>query len=36
MKENLVFSEVFFFYLQQNHLVYGCKVDSVNFNNKKY
>ena len=26
----------FFFYLQQNHLVYGCKVDSFTFNKKKY
>ena len=26
----------FFFYLQQNHLVYECKVDSFNFDNKKY
>ena len=25
----------FFFYLQQNHLVYDCKVDSFTFNNKK-
>ena len=25
----------FFFYLQQNHLVYECKVDSFIFNNKK-
>ena len=25
-----------FFYLQQNHLVYECKVDSFTFNNKKY
>ena len=25
----------FFFYLQQNHLVYESKVDSFNFNNKK-
>ena len=25
----------FFFYLQQNHLVYECKVDSLNFDNKK-
>ena len=25
----------FFFYLQQNHLVYECKVDSFNFDNKK-
>ena len=28
------FSE-FFFYLQQNHLVYECKVDSFIFDNKK-
>ena len=34
MKENLVFSEVFF-YLQKNHLVYECKVNSFIFNNKK-
>ena len=26
---------VFFFYRQQNHLVYQCKVDSFTFNNKK-
>ena len=25
----------FFFYLQQNHLFYECKVDSFTFNNKK-
>ena len=25
----------FFFYLQQNHLVYECKVDSFTFDNKK-
>ena len=25
----------FFFYFQQNHLVYECKVDSFTFNNKK-
>ena len=25
----------FFFYLQQNHLVYECKVDSFTFNNEK-
>ena len=25
----------FFFYLQQSHLVYECKVDSFNFDNKK-
>ena len=35
MKEDLVFLEVFFFYLQQNHLVYECKVDSFISNNKK-
>ena len=35
MKEDLVFSEVFFFYLQQNHLVYECKVNSFIFDNKK-
>ena len=26
----------FFFYLQQNHLVYDCKIYSFNFDNKKY
>ena len=25
----------FFIYLQQNHLVYECKVDSFTFDNKK-
>ena len=25
----------FFYYLQQSHLVYECKIDSFNFNNKK-
>ena len=25
----------FFFYLQQSHLVYQCKIDSFNFDNKK-
>ena len=25
----------FFFYLQQSHVVYECKIDSCNFNNKK-
>ena len=35
MKGNLVFSEVFFFYLQKNHLVYECKVNSFIFDNKK-
>ena len=34
MKEDLVLIEVFFFYLQQNHLVYECKVGSFIFNNK--
>ena len=33
MKEDLVLIEAFF-YLQQNHLVYECKVDSFIFNNK--
>ena len=33
MKEDLVLTEVFF-YLQQNHLVYECKVGSFIFNNK--
>ena len=36
MKENLVFSEVFFFYLQKNHLVYECKVGSFILIIKKY
>ena len=26
----------FFFYLQKNHLIYECKVNSFIFNNKKY
>ena len=26
----------FLFYLQKNHLVYECKVNSFTFNNKKY
>ena len=34
MKEDLVLIEVFLFYLQQNHLVYECKVGSFIFNNK--
>ena len=25
----------FFFYLQQSHLVYECKIDSFNFGSKK-
>ena len=35
MKEDLVFFRGFFFYLQRNHLVYECKVESFIFNNKK-
>ena len=35
MKEDLVFSGFFFFYLQQNHLAYECKINSFIFNNKK-
>ena len=31
----LSFNRGFFFYLQKNHLVYECKVDSFIFNNKK-
>ena len=33
-KENS-FNRGFFYYLQQNHLVYECKIDSFNFTNKK-
>ena len=29
------FNRGFFYYLQQNNLVYECKVDSFTFNNKK-
>ena len=35
MKGDLVFLEAFSFYLQQNHLVYECKVDSFTFDNKR-
>ena len=35
-KRGLSIFRGFFFYLQQNHLVYECKVDSFTFNNKKY
>ena len=34
-ERGLSFNRGFFFYLQQNHLVYECKVDSFIFNNKK-
>ena len=34
-ERGLSFKRGFFFYLQQNHLVYECKVDSFIFNNKK-
>ena len=33
-KRGLSFNRGFFFYLQQNHLVYECNVDSFIFNNK--
>ena len=33
-ERGLSFNRGFFFYLQQNHLVYECKVDSLIFNNK--
>ena len=34
-ERGLSFFRDFFFHLQQNHLVYECKVDSFTFNNKK-
>ena len=34
-ESGLSFNRGFFFYLQQNHLVSECKVDSFTFNNKK-
>ena len=34
-ERGLSFNRSFFFYLQQNHLVYKCKADSFIFNNKK-
>ena len=34
-ERGLSFNRGFFFYLQQNHVVYECKVDSFIFNNKK-
>ena len=35
-ERGLSFNRGFFYYLQQSHLVYECKIDSFNFNNKKY
>ena len=35
IKEELIFLDGFLFYLQQNHLVYECKVDLFTFNNNK-
>ena len=34
-ERGLSFNRGFFFYLQQNHLVYKCKADTFIFNNKK-
>ena len=34
-KRGLSFNRGFFYYLQQSYLVYECKIDSFNFNNKK-
>ena len=34
-ERGLGFNRGFFYYLQQSHLVYECKVDSFNFNNEK-
>ena len=34
-ERGLSFNRGFFYYLQQSHLIYECKVDSFNFNNKK-
>ena len=34
-KENS-FDTGFFYYLQQSYLVYECKIDSFDFDNKKY
>ena len=34
-ERGISFNRGFFFHLQQNHLVYECKVDSFIFNNKK-
>ena len=34
-EKGLSFNRGFFYYLQQSHLVYECKIDSFNFDNKK-
>ena len=34
-EKELSFNRGFFYYLQQCHLVYECKIDSFNFDNKK-
>ena len=34
-ERELSFNGGFFYYLQQSHLVYECKIDSFNFDNKK-
>ena len=34
-QRELSFNRGFFYYLQQSYLVYECKIDSFNFNNKK-
>ena len=34
-EKGLSFNRGFFCYLQQSHLVYECKIDSFNFDNKK-
>ena len=34
-ERGLSFNRGFFYYLQKSHLVYECKIDSFNFNDKK-
>ena len=34
-ERELRFNRGFFYYLQQSHLAYECKIDSFNFDNKK-
>ena len=34
-ERGLSFNRRFFYYLQQSYLVYECKIDSFNFDNKK-
>ena len=34
-ERELSFNRGFFYYLQQSHLVYECKIDSFNFDNKE-